>query len=128
MNELTSINSLIVSSGKKQGKDKKILIQNIRKAIEKETGLTFIQFLKKYDQVSRYRIGLSIFTTTNKTICKALNIPTEAGTRRKRKLEKESLLVSTPKKEVCPFTTYRAKYYTTNQALFNKVINYKINK
>lgn len=128
MKELNSINSLKVSLANKQAKDKQILVDYIRKTIEKQTGLTFIQFLRKYDQVSRYRIGLKYFTTTNKTICKALKVPTEAGTRRKRKLEKAGLLVCTPEKEVCPYTGYKAHYYTTNQNIFDAVINHKPNE
>ena len=128
MKELNSINSLKVSLNEKQGKDKQLLVNYIRKTIEKKTGLTYGQLLKYRTQSERYRIGLRYFTTTNKAICEALNIPVEAGTRRKRKLEKAGLLVSTPKKEICPYTGAKAHYYTTNKALFNAIINYKTDK
>jgi hypothetical protein len=125
MNTKNNIHSLTNNS---KAKDKQLLLNHIRKAVEKKTGLSFKTFVKICSQRVRYRVGLECFTTTNKTICKALIIPTEAGTRRKRELEKQGLLVSTPKKQICPYKGSKAHYYTTNPALFDAVINYKIDE
>lgn len=111
-----------------KAKYKQILVDFIRKTIEKKTGFTFNEFIKKYNQEQRYRIGLRYVTTTNKAICMALNIPAEAGTRRKRKLEKRGLLKVTPKKLVCPYTGAKAYHYTTNPSLFDSIINSKNDK
>lgn len=94
----------------------------IVRTIEKKQGLTLSELKRTRTQKELYRIGLFHITTTNKTICEALNIPVEAGTRRKRDLENEGRLIASTKKGICPFTKHRASFLTTNPKQFSKVL------
>ena len=98
----------------RMSKDKQLLLQIIIKTIEKSTDLSFQQLKERYSQESLYRLGLYYFPTTNKAICEALNIPVEAGTRRKRSLEKRGLLKKSNVQMMCPFTKHFAFHLTTD--------------
>ena len=102
------------SGGGHANKDKQILVNFIVKTVEKETGLSLNELKRTKTQKQLYRIGLRYFTTTNKTICEALGIPIEAGTRRKRDLEKEGILKASLKRRKCPYTGHQAHFLTTN--------------
>ncbi|WP_379862281.1 hypothetical protein [Mariniflexile ostreae] len=105
-----------------KAKDKQILLNHIVQTIEQKTGLSLLQLKRKHPQHDLYKIGLFYFTTTNKTICEALKIPVEAGTRRKRKLEKDGRLMSSIKKGICPFTGHKARFLSTNPDQYNKLL------
>ena len=103
-------------------KDKTILINHIVKTVEQKTGLSLLELKRIKTQKQLYKIGLFYFTTTNKTICEALIIPVEAGTRRKRDLQKERRLIASLKKGICPFTGHRAKFLSTNPNNYNDLL------
>lgn len=105
-----------------KAKGKQILINYIVRTIEKNRGLTLSELKRTKTQKELYRIGLFYFTTTNKTICEALNIPIEAGTRRKRDLEKEGRLRASIKKGFCPLTKHPAKFLSTNPKNYNDLL------
>ena len=105
-------------SNRRQGKYKQNLIAYTVRTIEKKTGLTLHELKRKYTQKELYRIGLYYITTTNKVICEALKIPVEAGTRRKRDLEKEGRLWVSTRKRICPYTNHPARFLTTNADYF----------
>ena len=115
-----SLKSLL--SNIRRNKDRQNLIDFIVRTIEKKTGLTLRELKRTHTQKELYRIGLYYFSTTNKTICEALKIPVEAGTRRKRDLEKEGRLMASRKKRICPFTKHPAKFLTTNPDQFNELL------
>ncbi|WP_417237623.1 hypothetical protein [Bizionia sp.] len=102
------------SNTNRQAQDTQLFLNSVIKTIEKKTGFTFQELKERHTQKELYRIGLYYVTTTNKTICEALNIPVEAGTRRKRDLEKEARLICSKKKHVCPVTKYKARFLSTN--------------
>lgn len=98
----------------RMSKDKQLLLQFVVTTIEKSTGLSYEQLKERFSQEALYRLGLYYFPTTNKTICEALNIPVEAGTRRKRSLEKKGLLKKSQVQMLCPFTKHFAFYLSTD--------------
>lgn len=108
--------------GSGNGKDKEILINWMRRQIENTTGYSVNQLKYGRTDLKLYRFGLFLFTTTNKAICKALDIPVEAGTRYKRKLEKEGLLVASRKKRICPYTKHSAHFLSTDSNQFNDLL------
>ena len=99
---------------KGRNEDRKKVVQYIIKTIEKKTGFSISQLKNTRSQIELYKLGLKYVTTTNKAICEALNIPVEAGTRRKRKLEEEGLLITSSKRKICPYTKHNAFFLTTN--------------
>lgn len=104
--------------GSERTKDKEFVLQSIRKKIENATGYTIEHLQSHYSQKKLYRIGLKYVSTTNKAICEALNIPVEAGTRFKRKLEKSGRLVTSILPRICPYTGHRAHFLSTNAEQF----------
>lgn len=113
-------NSFLNNSIKAKGT--KNILDFIVRTIEKNEGLTLSELKRTKTQKELYRIGLFHFTTTNKTICEALKIPVEAGTRRKRDLENEGRLFASIKKDLCPFTKHRASFLTTNPKHISKLL------
>lgn len=105
-----------------KAKDKKIQLNYIVKTIEQKTGLTLRELKRSKTQKQLYKIGLFYFTTTNKVICEALKIPVEAGTRRKRDLQREGRLIASIKKRICPFTQHPAKFLSTNPINYNDLL------
>lgn len=117
-----SLNSPKKSFTNRQAQSTKNLTDFIVQTIEKRTGSTLQELKRTHKEKELYRIGLYHVTTTNKTICEALKIPVEAGTRRKRDLEKEGRLVASRKKGICPFTKYSARFLTTNPNQFRELL------
>ena len=110
------------NSFERRSEDKQNVINYIVKTIETGTGKSLFELKRNHTQCDLYRIGLKYVTTTNKALCMALDIPVEAGTRRKRKLEKEGFLVASFKQKICPYTLEFAKYLTTDPNKFNEII------
>ena len=67
----------------------------IRKEVVKGSNLAFEAILK-LPELKRYYLGLKYVSTSNNAICKAMNIPIEAGTRYKAELESNYNLVASP--------------------------------
>lgn len=110
------------SGGGHANKDRQILINWMRKEIKETTGYTVGELKKGRNEIKLYRFGLFLFTTTNKAICEALDIPTEAGTRYKRKLEKAGKLKASTKKRICPYTKHPAKFLSTAENQYNDLL------
>lgn len=110
------------SGGGHANKDKKILINWMRRQIENTTGFSVNELKYGRTELNLYRFGLALFTTTNKTICVTLGIPVESGTRYKRTLEKEGRLVSSTKKRICPYTTHPAHFLSTDSNQFRELL------
>ncbi|SDX19231.1 hypothetical protein [Aequorivita viscosa] len=115
-----SLKSLL--SNIRQRKDKQLLKDYIIRTIEDKTGKPIQLLRKNHTQRELYKIGLYYVTTTNKAICEALKIPVEAGTRRKRELEKEGRLIASAKKRICPFTKHPARFLTTNPDQYRELL------
>lgn len=109
-------------SERRQAQSTKNLTDFIVRTIERKTGSKLQELKRTRKEKELYHIGLYHVTTTNKTICEALKIPVEAGTRRKRDLEKEGRLVASRKKGICPFTKYSARLLTTNPNQFRELL------
>lgn len=92
----------------------------IRKEILKRSSLSFETILKKH-RIQRYQLGLYYITTSNKTICEALNIPIEAGCRYKARLEENHNLVTSIDDFKCPYTKEFVKFLSTNPAEFERL-------
>lgn len=122
MRSTNSHNSKSFLNNSIKAQSTKNILDFVLRTIEKNEGLTLSELKRTKTQKELYRIGLLHVTTTNKTICEALNIPVEAGTRRKRDLEKEGRLIASTKKRLCPFTKHRASFLTTNPKQFSKVL------
>jgi len=121
-------NSLNKSFERRQGKDKKLVLQSIIKQVEKGTGLTLQELKKQYNEEQLFFVGLKHVTTTKKAICKALDIPIEAGCRYKRHYEKANRLVQSSKEVVCPYTKHFAHLLSTNPKEFQRLKNIKSNQ
>lgn len=109
-------------NGSDKDKDRQILINWMRRQIENTTGYSVNQLKHGRTDLKLYRFGLFLFTTTNKAICKALDIPVEAGTRYKRTLEKEGHLVASRKKRICPYTKHSAHFLSTASNEFSDLL------
>lgn len=114
-NKIHSLNNAF-NEGKRKAKDtkKKLILSNIRKEISRKSGISFKCLISKYTDKQRYRKGLYHYPTTNKAICEALIIPTEAGCRYKRLLEKKQQLTTSESKANCPITNNLAYILFTN--------------
>lgn len=122
MRSTNSHNSKSFLNNSIKAQSTKNILDFVLRTIEKNEGLTLSELKRTKTQKQLYRIGLFHVITTNKTICEALKIPVEAGTRRKRDLEKEGRLITSTKKGICPFTKHRASFLTTNPKQFSKVL------
>lgn len=103
-------------------KDKQLLVTSIRLTLEKALNKSFSQLRKENAEDNLYYLGLHYVTTTNKAICQALEIPVEAGTRYKRKLEKAGLLVNSNEEYICPYTLHKSHLLSTNPKVFTKLL------
>jgi len=109
------------SLNNRQNKDKLLILNYIRIQIEKGIGLTISQFRNENSEEHLYYTALKFVTTTNRTICEALNIAISDGTRHKRELEKSNLLVQSIDEFYCPFTEHKAHLLSTNPNEFEKL-------
>ncbi len=113
---------------KKHNKDKQIVLKSIREKVENGTGLTFSELKRDYSEEKLFYFSLEHVTTTNKAICEAMQIPTEAGCRYKRTYEKIKILVSSIDKIICPFTGDLAHLLSTNEKEFEELTKSKSNQ
>lgn len=104
-----------------QSKDKQKVIIDIVKEVEKATGLSIAKLKEMYSNETLLYEALKHVTTTKKVICLALNIPLEGACRRKRKLEKNGLLVQSTDKVRCPYTGRLARSISTNPNEFERL-------
>ncbi|GAA3512418.1 hypothetical protein GCM10022393_27720 [Aquimarina addita] len=104
---------------KRQRKDKVSVLKYIKARVENGTGLVLSELKKEYNEEQLFFIALKYITTTKKALCKALDIPVEAGCRYKRKYEKQGLLVESIEDIVCPYTMHPAKRLSTNPDEFD---------
>ena len=103
------------------------LLKFIRKEIVKQSNTDFKNFLN-YPKIKRYYFGLKYITTSNKTICEALLIPVEAGTRYKAELEENLTLVASIDKFQCPYTKEYVQFLSTNPLEFERLTKSKTNQ
>ena len=113
---------------KRQYKDTKILIKEIRKAVEKETGLTFSELKKKYSEQALFYKVLRCVTTTKKVVCKAFDINIDNACRYKRTLEKQGLLVQSFERIICPYSNFKAYRLSTNEKMFAELTKSNTNQ
>lgn len=99
----------------------------IRKQILERSSLTFETILK-LPELKRYYLGLKFATTSNNAICKALNIPIEAGTRYKSDLESNYNLVASADKFQCEYTGEYVQFLSTNPEEFERLKKSDINQ
>jgi hypothetical protein len=99
----------------------------VRKEILKSSSLSFETILKKH-RIQRYHLGLYHITTSNKAICEALNIPTEAGCRYKARLEENHNLVTSIDDFQCPYTKEFVKFLSTNPNEFERLTKSNTNQ
>lgn len=92
----------------------------IRKQILESSNLAFETILK-LPELKRYYLGLKYVTTSNNAICKALNVPVEAGTRYKVELESNYNLVASADKFQCDYTGEYVQFLSTNPAEFDRL-------
>lgn len=92
----------------------------IRKRILESSNLAFETILK-LPELKRYYLGLKYVTTSNNAICKALNVPIEAGTRYKAELESTYNLVASTDKFQCDYTGEYVQFLSTNPAEFYRL-------
>jgi hypothetical protein len=97
-----------------------LVLKYIRTEIVKASGKSFETILK-IPEIQRYQLGLYHVTTSNKAICEALTIPTEAGCRYKAELEKNTYLVTSVDDFQCPFTKEYVKFLSTNPLEFERL-------
>jgi hypothetical protein len=106
---------------------RKELLKSIRKEIVKKSKTAFATIIKE-TEINRYYFGLKYITTSNKTICEALNITPEAGTRYKAKLEENQNLVTSIDKFQCPYTKEYVHFLSTNPLEFERLLQSKTNQ
>ena len=99
----------------------------IRKQIIDYSNLDFTTILK-LPELKRYYLGLKYVTTSNNAICKALNVPIEAGTRYKVELESNYNLVASADKFKCDYTGEYVQFLSTNPAEFERLKKSDINQ
>ncbi len=102
------------SPNKRQGKDKVSVLKYIKTRVENGTGLMLSELKNEYNEEQLFFIALRHITTTKKALCKALDIPVEAGCRYKRRYEKEGLLMESAEDVICPYTKHNARLLSTN--------------
>lgn len=112
----------------RQYKDTKILIKEIRKAVEKETGLTFSELKKKYSEQALFYKVLRCVTTTKKAVCKTFDISIENACRYKRKIEEQGLLVQSVDEVKCPYSGCMAHILSTNEKMFAELTKSNTNQ
>lgn len=123
----TSATALISQSKDIEKNRKKLVLKNIRTEIVKASGTSFETIIKT-PEIQRYHLGLHNITTSNKAICEALNIPTEAGCRYKANLEKNQNLVTSVDDFQCPFTKEYVHFLSTNPLEFERLTKSNTNQ
>lgn len=99
----------------------------IRKQILERSNLAFETILK-LPEWKRYYLGLQYVTTSNNAICKALDVPIEAGTRYKAELENNYNLVASADKFQCNYTGEYVQFLSTNPEEFERLKKSDINQ
>lgn len=113
---------------KRQYKDTKILIKEIRKAVENETGLTFSELKKKYSEQTLFYKVLRCVTTTKKAVCKSFDINIDNACWYKRDYEKIGLLVQSVDEVKCPYSGCMAHLLSTNEKMFAELTKSNTNQ
>ncbi|MES2806734.1 MAG: hypothetical protein V4652_14315 [Bacteroidota bacterium] len=99
----------------------------IRKEILERSNLAFETILK-LPEWKRYYLGLQYVTTSNNAICKALDVPIEAGTRYKAELESNYNLVASLDKFKCDYTGEYVQFLSTNPEEFERLTKSNTNQ
>jgi len=113
---------------KRQYKDTKILIKEIRKAVEKETGLTFSELKNKYSEQALFYKVLRCVTTTSRTVCEAFDIHQPNACRYKDKFEEQGLLVQSVDEVKCPYSNCKSHLLSTNEKMFAELTKSNTNQ
>jgi hypothetical protein len=113
---------------KRQGKDKALILDFIRRQVEKGTGKGLAELKREYSEEHLFYTGLKHITTTKKALCKALNINIDNACRYKRALEINGYLVQSKDEVFCPYTKYKAHLISTNPEEFKRLQKSKTNQ
>ncbi|PKG44054.1 hypothetical protein [Psychroflexus sp. MES1-P1E] len=113
---------------KRQYKDKALILDFIRKQVEKGTGRSLTELKKEHSEERLFYIGLKHTTTTKKAFCKALNINIDNACRYKRALELDGNLVQSKDEIICPYTKHKAHLISTNSKEFERLQKSKTNQ
>ena len=123
----TSATAINLQSKFSENNRRNLVLKNIRTEIVNASGKSFETILKM-PEIQRYHLGLYHITTSNKAICEALNIPTEAGCRYKVELEKNQNLVTSVDEFQCPFTKEYVHFLSTNPLEFESLTKSNTNQ
>jgi hypothetical protein len=113
---------------KRQFEDKALILDFIRKQVQKGTGKSLSELKKKHSEERLFYIGLKYTTTTKKAYCKALNINIDNACRYKRNLEVDGYLVQSVDEVICPYTNHKAHLISTNPNEFERLQKSKTNQ
>jgi hypothetical protein len=123
----TSATALLRQNKDNENNRRNLVLKHIRIEIVKASGKSFETILK-IPEIQRYSLGLYHVTTSNKAICEALSIPTEAGCRYKAELEENGNLVTSFEKFQCPFTKEYVHILSTDPLEFEKLTKSNTNQ
>jgi len=106
---------------KRRSKDKVLILDFIRKQVEKGTGKSLAELKNEHSEERLFYTGLRYITTTKKAFCKALNINIDNACRYKRNFEKNGYLVQSTDEVVCQYTKHKAHLISTNPKEFERL-------
>ena len=102
--------------------DKQMHLNWIVRKVEKGTGLTKRELKGIYSEKALFYEALKHVSTTNRSLCKALNLSRPNCCRHKKELESRGLLIQSVDKYVCRNSYDLAHVLSTNQNKFDELL------
>ena len=102
--------------------DKQMHLKWIVRKVEKRTGLTKQELKSIYSEKALFFEALKHVSTTNRSLCKALNLSRPNCCRHKKELESRGLLIQSVDKYVCRNSYDLAHLISTNQNKFDELL------
>ena len=102
--------------------DKQMHLNWVVRKVEKGTGLTKQELKSIYSEKALFYEALKYVTTTNRSLCVALNLSRPNCCRYKTNFESRGLLVQTVDKYVCRNSYDLAHLLSTNQNKFDELL------
>ena len=102
--------------------DKQMHLNWIVRKVEKGTGLTKRELKGIYSEKALFYEALKHVSTTNRSLCKALNLSRPNCCRHKKELESKGLLIQSVDKYVCRNSYDLAHLISTNQNKFDELL------
>lgn len=102
--------------------DKQMHLNWIVRKVEKGTGLTKQELKSIYSEKALFFEALKHVSTTNRSLCKALNLSRPNCCRHKKELESRGLLIQSVDKYVCRNSYDLAHLISTNQNKFDELL------